>query len=172
MKALADFINESIICENIDVDIATDINDCFGFKYPFHALLHEEHMKNGKSLTDEKMETSELAYGYIRYMNTSKLKLIRKENKDLLKSIPVYKPGRDKNVYTYLSGFDPNYTGMVSLMVLSKDSNDFESNLNKFTIPGRSIKIQEIKPIYDYQDMLAYRVFSNDDYLFTILFKA
>lgn len=105
-------------------------------------------------------------------MNTSKLLSIRKENKDLLKAIPVYNPGRDKNVYTYLSGFDPNYMGMASLMVLSKDSSEFESNLNKFAKSGRAIKIQEIKPIYDYQDMLAYRVFSNDDYLFTILFKA
>lgn len=172
MKALTDFINESIIYENIDVDIATDINDCFGFKYPFHALLFERHMKTG-SLNDEKLETSdEMAYGNIRYMNTSKLLSIRKENADLLKSIPVYNPGRYKNVYTYLSGFDPNLMGIASLMVLSKDSSDFESNLNKFTKPGRSIKIQEVKPIYKYQDMLAYRVFSNDDYLFTVLFKA
>jgi hypothetical protein len=191
MKSLSEFINESlcsIINENIV--LSSDINECFGYKHPVYDIYFEDYdvqkidfddyeqsrqrrVKAISPLTGETLEFPSVADGDKSYVNASKLLSIRKDYKDTLKNLPVYKPGRNKNPYTLLGGYYKEYTGLVTLMILSENDTDFENNLNQFTKPGVTINIQKIENSKKYgSEMIGYRIYANDVYLCTPLFKA
>lgn len=187
MKTLQELLNEVLVVEAV-----ADASQCFGYKHPFIQFYHEipDDAEERKHWSDDPTMipgAPEPPSGYSLYdanhgennLLSPKVSTLRKENKDVLRSIQTaaYK---GSNSFRELGGYHRDLQGLATAMILAPaDSTveEFEKIINQYTKKGLTVKIQQFIGTDDgkykvFNNDLVYRIFIGQEYVVSIVFKS
>lgn len=191
MKPLQELLNEALAG-----GVAVNTTQCFGYKHPFIMFFHEipDDAEERKQWSKDTMtmipDAPEPPSGYSLYnahhayddtpdLLSPKVSALRKENKDVLRSIQTaaYK---GSNSFRELGGYCRDLQGLATAMILAPEDSsveEFEKIINQYTKKSLPVKIQQFigsdgDKYKTFNNDLIYRIFIGQEYIVSIVFKS
>lgn len=188
MKSLVNVLNESLA-----EGAVVKATQCFGYKHPFIMFFHEipddaeERKQWSESAVTMIPGAPEPPNGYSLYdahhgqnnLLSPKASTLRKENKDVLRSIQTaaYK---GSNSFHELGGYHRDLQGLATAMILAPEDSsveEFKKIINQYTKKSLPVKIQQFigsdgGKYKMFNNDLVYRIFIGQEYIVSIVFKS